>query len=114
MAGASHICTFMAGATRTGARVASSVVDMRSSAIPCAILAMMLAVAGATRTRSASWASEMWWMGSSGSSNSPTATFSWVRARKVVGPTKRVACSVMSTFTLAPRFWSWRTISADL
>ena len=56
----------------------------------------------------------MWWMGSSGSSNSPTATFSWVRARKVVGPTNRVACSVMSTFTLVPRFWSWRTISADL
>jgi len=47
-----HMFTFMAGATRTGARVASSTVVTRSSAIPAAILARVLAVAGATTTAS--------------------------------------------------------------
>lgn len=65
---------FMAGAITMGRGVASSVVEMRSSAIPLAILAMILAVAGATITRSGSCASEMWWMGSEGSSKRPTAT----------------------------------------
>ena len=106
--------TFMAGAMMSGAVVASAVVVSRSSAMPLAILAMTFAVHGAMRKASASWASETWWMGSSGSSNRPTATFSCVRARKVVGPTNSVACSVMTTFTRTPAFWSARTISQDL
>ncbi|MNI46751.1 hypothetical protein D3C73_1012320 [compost metagenome] len=47
------MCTFIAGATITGAVAASRVVDSMSSARPCAILAIILAVAGATSTRSA-------------------------------------------------------------
>ncbi|MNT90505.1 hypothetical protein D3C72_2314150 [compost metagenome] len=43
----------MAGASIIGASVASSVVDSISSAIPTDILAIILAVAGATSTRSA-------------------------------------------------------------
>ena len=52
--GFSYMCTFIAGAIMTGAVVASSVVVSRSSASPCAILAITFAVQGATRTRSAS------------------------------------------------------------
>ena len=109
-----HMPVFMAGATRMGAFVASKVVDRRSSAMPAAIFAMTFAVAGATSTRSASWASEMWWIGSSGSSKSPMATRSPVRARKVVGPTKRAACSVMRTLTRQPAFCRSRSTSHDL
>ena len=49
-----HMRTFMAGAIRIGLSVASSVVDARSSAMPAVILAIRLAVAGATTTKSAS------------------------------------------------------------
>jgi len=50
--------TFMAGQMRTGALVAMTVVVSRSSAIPPAILPITLAVAGASRTRSALSASD--------------------------------------------------------
>jgi len=59
VAGAFHMPLFMAGAIIMGRGVASSVVEMRSSAMPLAILAMMLAVAGATTTKSGSCASEI-------------------------------------------------------
>ena len=52
--------TFMAGATRMGARVASAMVDTRSSARPRASLASRFAVAGATIRSSAQSASAMW------------------------------------------------------
>ena len=52
-AGCSHISVCMAGATSTGARVASSVAVSRSSEIPAAYLPSSFAVAGATTTRSA-------------------------------------------------------------
>ncbi len=55
-----HIIGFMAGATSTGLSVASSAVEARSSAWPCAIFAMRSAVAGATTTRSASRDSRIW------------------------------------------------------
>ena len=45
--------TFMEGATMTGVSVANRIVDARSSDIPLTILAIMLAVAGATRIKSA-------------------------------------------------------------
>ena len=48
-----HIRTFIAGATSTRLSVASSSVVARSSASPAAMRARMLAVAGATTTRSA-------------------------------------------------------------
>ena len=53
---------FIAGAASTGLSAASSVEVARSSAMPCAILAMMSAVAGATTTISASCPSRMWAM----------------------------------------------------
>ena len=114
VAGAFHMPLFIAGAITMGRGVASSVVEIRSSAMPLAILAMILAVAGATTTRSGSCASEMWWMGSEGSSNRPTATGSLVSARKVSGPTNSVACLLITTLTRAPRFCNRRTILHDL
>ena len=56
----SHICGFIAGATRIGLSEASSNVEARSSARPAAIFAIRLAVAGATTTRSASRDSRIW------------------------------------------------------
>ncbi len=58
-AGCSHILTFMAGATSTGASVARYMVVRKSSAMPWANLARMLAVAGATTRASAHCASAM-------------------------------------------------------
>ena len=55
-----HMRTFIAGATSTGLSVASSTVAARSSARPAAMRARMLAVAGATTSRSASRESWMW------------------------------------------------------
>ena len=60
VAGCSHMFTFIAGATRTGARVASSTAETRSSASPQLSFASVLAVAGARITSSAQSASEMW------------------------------------------------------
>ena len=54
--------TFIAGATSTGAVVARYSVERKSSAMPCANLARMLAVAGATTSASAHCASAMWSM----------------------------------------------------
>ncbi len=48
--GFSYMWTFIDGAISTGAVVASRIVVRRSSAIPEAILPMMLAVAGAITT----------------------------------------------------------------
>ena len=59
-AGMGHICWFIAGATATGAGVASATVVSKSSALPWASLAMTSAVPGAITTRSAQRASSMW------------------------------------------------------
>ena len=50
---------FIAGASRIGLRSASTNDVRKSSAIPCASLAMMLAVAGAISSRSISVVSAM-------------------------------------------------------
>jgi hypothetical protein len=57
VAGCRHISVCIAGATTTGAVVASRVVPRRSSASPAVIFARVFAVAGATITRSAAWPS---------------------------------------------------------
>ena len=57
VASAVHMPVFMAGATSTGAFVASTVVLSMSSAMPQAILARIFAVAGAITNTSASLAS---------------------------------------------------------
>ena len=59
VAGWLHMFTFIAGATSSGARVASSRVEARSSARPQAIFASRSALAGATSTSSAQSASAM-------------------------------------------------------
>ena len=58
-ASCANIWVFIAGATSTGARVAMYSVDRKSSAMPLANLPMMLAVAGATSSRSIVDASAM-------------------------------------------------------
>ena len=68
---------FMAGAASTGLSAASSVDVARSSAMPCAILAMMSAVAGATTTMSASCPSRMWAMSLSSVSASVSLKTVW-------------------------------------
>src|SRR5680860_239650 len=55
VAGCSHISVCIAGASTTGQRAVSRVLVSRSSASPCAALAIRSAVAGATTTRSACW-----------------------------------------------------------
>ena len=60
VAGWRHIRVFIAGANSLGWSAAISVEVARSSAMPCAILAMMSAVAGATTAISASCPSLMW------------------------------------------------------
>ena len=54
-----YILQFIAGASSTGAVVAMAVVESRSSAMPQAILPIMLAVHGAISRRSAALASEI-------------------------------------------------------
>ena len=59
VAGCSHIFTFIAGATITGAFVARYNVPRKSSAMPCANFPMTSAVAGATSRRSIRCATAM-------------------------------------------------------
>jgi len=106
--------TFIAGASTSGASVANAVVDSRSSARPQASFAMVLAVAGTIAKTSASSASETWWTCASASSHRPTATGSPVSARNVVGPTNRVADSVITTLTRQPARIRARAISHAL
>ena len=54
VAGLHHISTFMAGATASGQARAAARVESRLSAMPWAILAKVLALAGAMRNTSAS------------------------------------------------------------
>ena len=93
----------LAGATKTGALVASSVVDSMSSAMPWAILAMMFAVAGATTIISALWASETWPTRQlSSRTKVSVATGLADRVSKVCGQTNLQAFWVMMTKTCAP------------
>ena len=53
VAGFSHICLFIAGATSSGQSLAKQRVDSKSSARPCTSLAKKSALAGATKMASA-------------------------------------------------------------
>ncbi len=103
VAGLFHIAWFMAGATATGALVASTRVLSRSPACPDATRARKSALAGATTTRSGQRASSIWPMPASASASS-----NWVctllpeRACKVRGVMNSVAAGVMTTRTSAP------------
>ena len=110
-----HMFTFMAGASKTGARVASTTAASRSSAIPAAIRAMKSAVAGATTSRSASSASLMWPISASDAgSNRSSATGAPDRVCSVSGAMNRVAASVITTRTVAPALTNSRQSSAAL
>ena len=106
---------FIAGATTTGAFVARSVEESRSSARPCAIFARMFAVAGATTTRSAAAASEMCpGFQSCGSAKRSLSTGLRESVWNVSGVTNARACSVITTCTSSHRFTSRRTSSHAL
>ena len=101
--GFSSIPVFMAGLTSLGQRAASTTVVSISSAMPCAIFAITLAVAGAIRIRSAALAVSIW-VTSNLKSRSKVSTmhFCPVRVSKVMGVIKLVAFLVMITRTSAP------------
>ena len=85
------------------------------SAMPSACLAMVVAVAGATRTRSAQRASEV--CGTSGGAGSGKSSLStgWpVSVENVISPTNRRADGDMTTRTSAPARMSSRASSTDL
>ena len=113
--GFSHMLVFMAGASRMGARVASTTAASRSSAIPAAKRAMASAVAGAMTTMSARLASSMWPMPPSGTAaNRSTATSCPDSACMVSGVMNWHAALVMTTRTCAPALTSSRHSSAAL
>ena len=105
----------IAGATSSGAPVASAVTLMGSSARPRASFASMWAVAGATTMTCAAWASATCSIASGEpGSNRSTSTGRCVILRKVRGVTNRVAECVISTSTSAPPWVSLLARSAAL
>src|SRR5579883_1029285 len=103
VAGWFHIFTFIAGATITGAVVARYIVVRKSSAIPCANLARMLAVAGATTSASVEVAAsicsiaEARWPSSGSPAQRPVMTLCPVREANVSGWMNCCAASVITT-----------------
>ena len=101
--GFSSIAVFMEGATSFRHLAARTTVVSMSSAIPCAILAMMSAVAGATRIRSASFATDICFtLNSKSRSKVSTIHLEPVSVSNVSGVINFVAFSVMMTCTFAP------------
>src|SRR5207245_2993434 len=97
-----YIVSLMAGATTTGARVASTVADTTSSVSPRASFASICAVAGAITSRSARSPSVTW--GSSYgvcASHMSVTTGCWERARRVRGETNWAAADVMDVWASA-------------
>ncbi len=104
-----HICRFIAGATSSGQSRARHSVDSRSSAMPCASLAMKSAVAGATTIASASRESSMCPMAlAAPESHRSVSTGLPESAWKVIGAMNCVAASVITTSTAMPSLTSSR------
>ena len=104
VAGCSHMRKFIAGATRIFLSVARSRVEARSLARPCAILARMSAVAGATTRRPASRESSIWPMLEfSVSAKRSSKTRFPVKLSTESFVTKRCAASVITARTKNPR-----------
>ena len=115
VASCSHIRTFMAGAARILLSVASRRVVARSSQMPAAILARMLALAGTTAMRSAERESSMWPISdSSVRLNKSVKTLLPERAWTERGVTKCFAESVRTAVTAPPDFWMRRMSSSAL
>jgi len=113
--GEAYIWLFIAGAIRIGAVVAMAIVESRSSAMPLRTFPMMFAVAGATRSRLALWASEMCPISDSLMRlNRSVWTGFFDRVCSVSGVMKWAPAAVSTTTTLAPSFRSSRTISHAL
>ena len=101
--GFSSIPVFMAGETSFGHLAARTVVVSMSSAMPWAILAMTLAVAGATRMTSAFLASAIWVTSNLKSRSKVSTMHLWpVSVSNVMGVMNWVAFRVMMTSTSAP------------
>src|SRR5205823_3660151 len=111
----SHMRLFIAGAKTTGHAAAQIIKLTRSSHSPCATLAIMFAVAGATSIRSACSVSAMC-CGSEDStrSNVSVRTLRPESATNVSGVTNFVASRVITTDTPAPTCTSLLTTSATL
>ena len=115
VAGFAHICRFIAGATNSGHSRARQSVVSRSSARPCASLARKSADAGATTMASAPRDTAMWPMPSAAPDcHRSVRTGRPDSAWNVVGVTKRVAASVITTSTSTPAFTNRRVSSAAL
>src|SRR5580692_1683424 len=121
VAGLSHMLTFMAGATTTGAVVARNRVPRKSLAMPWANLARTSAVAGTTSSASidcatamCSTAESIFGCSAEPAPNMSVMTFSPESAAKVRGRINSWAARVMTTCTRTPRSCSSRTISAAL
>ena len=112
VAGLRHMAAFMAGTKAIGVRLAQISVLARSSAMPRAALAIRLAVAGMTSSRSLSRLTSMCGIGPLGPGcHSVVSTGEPVSASNVRGVTNFVACSVMTTRTWAPARISARAVS---
>ncbi|GAV37112.1 hypothetical protein ROTAS13_04805 [Roseomonas sp. TAS13] len=116
VAGCAHMAQFIAGATSTGAVVASSAAPARSSAIPAAMRASRSAEAGATTTMSCPRARAIWPRPSASSSSDQRscARGRLVMACSACGVTKRAPPSVSSPVTEAPALPSRRASSSAL
>src|ERR1700693_5330819 len=101
-AGFDHIASFIAGATTTGHRAASSVAVTMSSERPLATRPMTLAVAGARRISWAQSPSDTCGSGAPSDAHRPVSTGPPVTPRNEGGPTKRVADGVIATRTWQP------------
>src|SRR5215472_13594073 len=113
-AGLAHIASFIAGATTTGQRAASTVAATRSSACPRATRATRSAVAGATSAACAQSPSSTCGSAGPSAANRSVWTGRPVRPWNVAGPTNRVAAAVIATRTWQPPWTSRETRSATL
>ncbi len=119
VAACSHIFTFMAGATTTGAVVARYKVVRKSSATPRANFAMISAVAGAMTSASMRCATAMCsialsTLAGASAANNCVMTFCPVRAANVSGATNSCALRVITTWISICSCCSRRTSSAAL
>ena len=113
--GFSYILVFIAGATIFVHLQARTVVVSISSAIPLAIFPITLAVAGAIKTTSASFASEICFTSNSKSrSKVSTRHLLEVSVSNTIGLMNFVAFSVIITRTLKPDFTRALATSAIL
>src|SRR5262245_1222101 len=97
-----HMASFIAGATTTGQRAASSVAVTMSSERPAAIRPTTFAVAGATRISCAQSPSATCGSGEPSADQRPVSASCPVTPWNVEGPTKRIAEGVIATRTCDP------------